>query len=46
MHKEMKSEWDGEKQMNIGRRLFMYKEIGVGRDRMNVTGGEEIYNDR
>jgi hypothetical protein len=31
MHKEMKSEWDGAKQMNIVGRLFMYKEIGVGR---------------
>jgi hypothetical protein len=32
MHKEMKSEWDGVKQMNIGGRLFMYKGIGVGRE--------------
>jgi len=42
----MKSEWDGEKQMYIGRRLFMYTEIGVGRENMNVTGKEEIYKDR
>jgi hypothetical protein len=42
----MKSEWDGEKQMYTGRRLFMYKEIGVGRENMNVTGEEEICRDR
>lgn len=42
----MKSEWDGERQMYIGRRMFMYKGIGVGREKMNVTGEEEIYKDR
>jgi len=45
-HKEMKSEWDGEKQLYIGRRLFMYKGIGVGRENMNVTSQDKSYEDR